>query len=69
MFEAIFKVFIFVLIGYIIKKINIFPKKIINWFDFTSFNILLPLALVAYFWQIKFPDINAFHLLLSFFAQ
>ena len=69
MFEAIFKVFIFVLIGYIIKKINIFPKKIINWFDFTSFNILLPLALVAYFWQIKFPDINAFHLLLSFFGS
>ena len=69
MFEAIFSVFAYVIIGFFIKKINILPQKIISVFDFISFNILLPLAVLAYFWKIKFPDLSAFHLLITFFGS
>ncbi len=68
-FEIIFSVFGYVLVGYLIKKLNIVPNRFIKWFDFTSFNILLPLALVAYFWKIQFPTINTFQLLFSFFGS
>jgi len=67
--EIIFSVFGYVIAGYIIRKINIIPDRLIKWFDFISFNILLPLALVAYFWKIQFPTINTFHLLFSFFGS
>jgi len=67
--EIIFGVFGYVIIGYITRKINIIPNYLIKSFDFISFNILLPLALVAYFWKIQFPTINTFHLLFSFFGS
>jgi len=67
--EIIFSVFVYVIIGYIIRKINIIPNRLIKGFDFISFNILLPIALVAYFWKIQFPTINTFHLMLSFFGS
>ena len=69
LFEIIIGVFGYVIVGYIIKKINIIPNHIIKWFDFISFNILLPLALVTYFWKIQFPDISTFKLLFSFFGS
>ncbi|MBT4646600.1 MAG: hypothetical protein HOC10_08840, partial [Pelagibacteraceae bacterium] len=64
----IFSVFGYVIIGFIIKKLNILSNKISDKFDYLSFNILLPLALIAYFWQIKFPNINTLSLLISFFG-
>ena len=69
MFEAILSVFTFVIVGYIIKKIGFLNQKIIKGFDYISFNILLPLALIAYFWKIEFPDLNAFYLMSSFFGS
>ncbi len=69
LFEIIFSVFGFVILGYIIKKSNLFPLKVIKFFDFISFNILLPLALITYFWKIEFPNMNTFQLLLSFFGS
>ena len=44
-------------------------KKYIDYFDFTGFNILLPLALIIYFWQVSFPQINSIGLIISFFAS
>ena len=51
--NIILGVFGYILLGYIINLINIFPKKYLYYFDFTGFNILLPLALIAYFWHKK----------------
>ena len=62
-------VFGYITIGYIINKINIFPKKLTEYFDLLCFNILLPLALICYFWQVTFPSINSFGLMLSFFGS
>ena len=62
-------VFGYITIGYIINKINIFPKKLTEYFDLLCFNVLLPLALICYFWQVTFPTINSFGLMLSFFGS
>ena len=59
-------VFGYITIGYIINKINIFPKKLTGYFDLLCFNVLLPLALICYFWQVTFPSVNSFGLMLSF---
>jgi len=64
----IFSVFGYVIIGFIIKKYQFLSNKITTIFDYTSFNILLPIALITYFWQIKFPNIQTFALLISFFG-
>ena len=69
MFEAIFSVFLYVIAGYTIKKTGILKKKITNGVDYISFNVLLPLALITYFWKIEFPEINAFYLMISFFGS
>jgi len=69
LFEAIFSVFAFVIAGYTIKKTGILKEKITNSFDYISFNVLLPLALITYFWKIEFPEINAFYLMSSFFGS
>ena len=47
--EIIFSVFGYVIAGYVVKKINIIPSTVIKWFDFISFNIVLPIALFTYF--------------------
>ena len=65
---VIFSVFGYVIIGFIIKKFLNLSEKISNKFDYLSFNILLPLALITYFWQIEFPQINTLLLLISFFS-
>ena len=65
---TIIGVFGYIIIGYVIRKLNFLPIKIINIFDFTSFNILLPLALVVNFWLINFPEIIIYKLLITFFG-
>ena len=69
MFEAIFSVFAFVIAGYIIKKTGIIKEKITRSFDYFSFNILLPVALITYFWEIEFPENNMLYLMGSFFGS
>ena len=64
----IFSVFGYVILGFIIKKYQFLSNKITTFFDYTSFNILLPIALITYFWQIEFPNIQTFALLISFFG-
>ena len=64
----IFSVFGYVIIGFIIKKYQFLSDKLTAFFDYTSFNILLPIALITYFWQIEFPNIKTFALLISFFG-
>ena len=66
---VIFSVFGYVIIGFIIKKFINLSEKILSKFDFLSFNILLPLALITYFWQIEFPRIDTLLLLVSFFGS
>ena len=68
LFSTIFGVFGYIILGFIIKKINIIPNEIIKRFNFICFNILLPIALINNFWKIKFPEITIFQLLLSFFG-
>ena len=66
--SAILSVFSFIIIGYIIKKLNIIPYNISKIFDFISFNILLPIALVTNFWLIEFPNVVIYNLIFSFFG-
>ena len=62
-------VFGYILFGFFVNKLQILPKKYIDYFDFTGFNILLPLALIIYFWQVSFPKIDSIGLIISFFAS
>ena len=64
----IFSVFGYVILGFLIKKFNFLSDKIILQFDFLSFNCLLPIALITYFWQIEFPIFNTSAMLISFFG-
>ena len=66
---VISSVFGYVILGFVIKKFTNLSKKITSKFDYLSFNILLPLALITYFWQIEFPKINILLLLISFFGS
>ena len=67
--SAVLSVFSFVIIGYIIKKLNIIPPAISKKIDFISFNILLPIALVTNFWLIEFPNIVIYKLIFAFFGS
>ena len=58
LFSSFLGVFVYILIGYILKKINIISNKIEKIISITSFNILLPVALITNFWLITFPDIS-----------
>ena len=62
-------VFGYILLGYVINKLKLLPKKFINYFDYTGFNIFLPLALIVYFWQVSFPEINSGGLMIAFFVS
>ena len=66
--SAVASVFIYIIIGYIIKKLNIFPHTITKIFDYLSFNILLPIALITNFWLIEFPNIIVYNLIFAFFG-
>ena len=50
LFNIVSSVFGYILFGFFVNKLQILPKKYIDYFDFTGFNILLPLALIIYFW-------------------
>ena len=54
---TIFGVFGYLLLGFILKKIDIIPDRLSNIYNYVSFNILLPIALITNFWKIKFPDL------------
>ena len=69
LFNIVAGVFGYIIFGYIINKLNLLPKKYINYFDFTGFNILLPLALIVYFWQVSFPEVDTTGLMISFFVS
>ena len=82
--SVVLGVFSYIIIGYIIKKlndviynlifaffgagINIIPNTIIKKFDYLSFNILLPIALIVNFWLIKFPNVVIYNLIFAFFG-
>jgi len=68
LFSSFLGVFVYILIGYILKKINIISNKIENITNVISFNILLPVALITNFWLITFPNIFITKLLISFFG-
>ena len=69
LFNIVAGVFGYIIFGYIINKLKLLPKKYVYYFDFIGFNILLPLALVAYFWQVSFPKVDSNGLMISFFAS
>ena len=62
-------VFGYILLGYLINKFKLLPKKFINYFDYIGFNILLPLALIIYFWQVSFPEVDSSGLMIAFFVS
>ena len=66
--STIFGVFVYVLIGYILRKIHIIPTKMEQIFTTISFNFLLPIALITNFWLITFPNIFILKFLMSFFG-
>ena len=66
--STIIGVFIYVLIGYILKKIRIVPSKMEQVFTIISFNVLLPIALITNFWLITFPEILILRFLICFFG-
>ena len=66
--SAVASVFIYIIIGYIIKKLNILPIAITKIFDYLGFNILLPIALITNFWLIEFPNIIVYNLIFAFFG-
>ena len=66
--SAVVSVFIYIIIGYIIKKLNILPHTISKIFDYLSFNVLLPIALIVNFWLIKFPNVVIYNLIFAFFG-
>ncbi len=67
--EIILSVYGFVIIGYLIKKSSIIPNIYVNFFNNFSFNFLLPIALIIYFWKIHFPNLNSFGLIFAFFLS
>ena len=69
LFNIVASVFGYIIFGYLVNKLKLLPKKYINYFDFTGFNILLPLALIVYFWQVSFPDVNTSGLMIAFFGS
>ena len=69
LFYVILSVFSYVIFGFILKKYFNLNYKIIVSFDYLSFNILLPIALITYFWQIEFPSFNSLFLVITFFGS
>ena len=62
-------IFGYIIFGYILKKLNIFSKIKFENFSFLSFNILLPIALITNFWEIEFPNIVVYELVIVFFGS
>ena len=66
--SIIIGVFGYILIGFVIKKINIIPDQFSKIYNYVSFNVLLPLALITNFWTITFPELIVHQLILAFFG-
>jgi len=66
--STIIGVFGYILIGFVIKKINIIPDQFSKIYNYVSFNVLLPLALITNFWTITFPELIVHQLILAFFG-
>ncbi len=65
---TVFGVFGYILVGFVIKKINIIPDQFSKIYNYVSFNALLPLALITNFWTITFPELIVHQLILAFFG-
>ena len=65
---TIFGVFSYILLGYLIKKIGIISNEIFKYYNFISFNFLLPIALITNFWNISLPNLIFYELIFSFFG-
>jgi malonate transporter and related proteins len=68
LFSTVFIVFSYILIGFLIKKTNIVSDNISKLYNFISFNIFLPLALITNFWNITFPKLIINELIITFFS-
>ena len=68
LFSTVLGVFGYIILGFIFNKTNFITSKFLKKFNFISFNILLPIALISNFWKIKFPEILLIQLLLDFFG-
>tara|TARA_B110000438_G_scaffold160856_1_gene154118 strand:+ start:952 stop:1887 length:936 start_codon:yes stop_codon:yes gene_type:complete len=65
---TVFGVFGYIFLGFLIKKINIISDKVFTFYNFISFNLLLPIALITNFWNIIFPQLIVHELLITFFG-
>ena len=65
---TIFGVFGYIFFGFLIKKINIISNKLFKFISFTSFNLLLPIALISNFWNIALPQLFIYELIITFFG-
>jgi len=66
--SSVGNIFGYIILGFFLNKINIIPYLLSKIFIFISFNILLPIALITNFWQISFPNIIFYQLILAFFG-
>ena len=65
---TVFVVFGYIFLGFLIKKINYISEKFFVFYNFISFNLLLPIALITNFWIISFPQLIVNKLILTFFG-
>ena len=65
---TVFSVFGYIFLGFLINKINVIPERIVKFYNFLSFNLLLPIALITNFWNITFPNLIVYDLLIVFFS-
>jgi predicted permease len=66
--STVFTVFGYILFGFILKKINIISNNTFKFYNFISFNILLPIVLITYFWNMSFPKLINYNFLIVFFG-
>ena len=65
----VFGVFIYIFFGFLIKKTNIISNIFLKYYNFISFNLLLPIALITNFWNIKLPKLIIHELIITFFGS
>ena len=65
---TVFTVFGYIFFGFLLKKINIISNNIFKFYNFLSFNILLPIVLITNFWNISFPKLINYNFLIVFFG-
>ena len=65
----IIRVFIFIFIGFFIKKTGLTSKKGGKKLEALSFNLLLPIVVIINIWVIELNEIVNYHLMFSFFGS